>query len=322
MSWVGGAVLLLVSLAEPLRAQSPAWTYVPNRVYDVAGEGFTDFETLVADAARADVLAIGEQHDDPSTHPLQLAILEGLARRKRAVIVSLEMFERDVQPLLDDHIGSRISESVFLEGARPWPRYATDYRPLVEFADSHAWPVVAGNVPRRIANDVSKRGLPAVEALSEADRAYVAADLQCPVGDDYYKRFQEEMKLHPPSPGQSEEEMRQATERFYLAQCAKDETMAESIALARARAVGPKPLVVHINGSFHSDFRYGVVARAMRRLPDATIKVVSVIPVDDLDAVDPASFDARADYLLFTQKPPEKPARAGDEEKHGPERVR
>ena len=54
---------------------------------------------MLADLARADAVFVGEQHDDPNTHRLELAILEGLTRRGVPVIVALEMFERDVQPI-------------------------------------------------------------------------------------------------------------------------------------------------------------------------------------------------------------------------------
>ena len=85
-------------------------------------------------------------------------MLEGLARRRLPVILSLEMFERDVQPALDAYLAGTVPEEEFLKGARPWPRYATDYRALVEIARAHGWPVVAANVPRRIAADVAKSG--------------------------------------------------------------------------------------------------------------------------------------------------------------------
>ncbi len=51
---------------------------------------------MLADVVSADVIFVGEQHDDVNTHRLELAVLEGLARRRDNVIVSLEMFERDV----------------------------------------------------------------------------------------------------------------------------------------------------------------------------------------------------------------------------------
>src|SRR5262245_37370058 len=89
-------VFLAVSLLTTavLTAQS---SYVPQRVYDTDHKRFTDFEAMLHEVAKADVVFVGEQHDDPHTHRLELAILEGLARRRTDVIVSLEMFERDVQ---------------------------------------------------------------------------------------------------------------------------------------------------------------------------------------------------------------------------------
>ena len=90
-------------------------------------------------------------------------------------------------------------------------------------------------------------------------------------------------------------------ERFYLAQCLKDETMAESIARVRAAS---GVLVVHVNGAFHSDFGDGVPEQVQRRLPQARLVVISILPVDDLDAVAPTADDRkRADYLVYTLAP-------------------
>src|ERR1051326_9294767 len=58
---------------------------------------FTDFESMVADLGSADIVFIGEEHDDPATHRMELALLEGIGRRRDSVVVALEMFERDVQ---------------------------------------------------------------------------------------------------------------------------------------------------------------------------------------------------------------------------------
>jgi uncharacterized iron-regulated protein len=76
-------------------------SYVPERVFDTRAKGFSDFEVMLADLSRADAVFVGEQHDDPNTHRLELAIVEGLTRRGVPVVVAMEMFERDVQPLID-----------------------------------------------------------------------------------------------------------------------------------------------------------------------------------------------------------------------------
>ncbi len=308
------AVIVLSSFAVTARAQqSPHMNsgYIPHRVYNSSDKRFSDFEVLLAELAKIDVAFVGEQHDDPATHRIERAILEGLARRRANVIVSLEMFERDVQASLDDYLAGRLSEEEFLKASRPWPRYATDYRPLVEFARAHNWRVIASNVPRRIASQVSKQGLDAVRSGPESERKLVAAELACPM-DDYFKRFAEAMsKGHPgtdqkQSDKKKEEEQRAMIERFYQAQCVKDETMAESIANAFAQQTGGQsgPLVIHFNGAFHSDYRLGTASRVVRRLPKSKVKVISVVPIENFDNINVDEYRKRSDYIVFTLKPP------------------
>ena len=291
-------------------------SYIPQRVYNSGDKKFSDFESMLAELARADVVFIGEQHDDPGTHRLELAILEGLIRRRPSIVVALEMFERDVQPQLDEYLAGRMSEEDFLKTARPWPNYATDYRPLVEFARAHGWRVIAGNVPRRYASQVAKSGLPALDTLPPAERSMIARQIQAPQ-DDYFKRFKEAMTGHPgatskkdepkaPKDPKAESEMRAMTERVYQAQCIKDETMAESIANTYLSATDPKPLIIHYNGAFHSDYELGTAARTQQRLPKAHVRVVSAIPVDNLDVIKADEYRKRGDYLIFTLKPAQK----------------
>jgi len=303
------AVLMIIcgginaARAQPPGHPAVSSVYVPQRVYDTRRATFTDFEMMVADLARADVVLIGEQHDDANTHRLELAVLEALAQRHVAVTLSLEMFERDVQASLDGYMSGSSGEEDFLKNSRPWPRYATDYRPLVEFARSQHWPVVAANVPRRIAADVAKSGRAAVDSLSRADRALAAADLQCP-HDAYFDRFAEQMgggtHQSGSAPGTSADT---TTERYYWAQCIKDETMAESIAAAFTKLEGRPGVIVHITGSFHSDYGDGTGERVRRRLNGRRVATLSMLPVDSLDAIVPDRDDVkRAEYLVYTIK--------------------
>ncbi|MBA3641782.1 MAG: ChaN family lipoprotein, partial [Acidobacteria bacterium] len=266
--------LVFAAALSLLILQTPA--YVPERVFDTRQQVFVDFEVMLSGIAEVDVVFVGEMHDDPNTHRLEAAILDGLQRRKRSPVVSLEMFERDAQASLDAYLANTMSEEEMLEGTRPWPRYATDYRPLVEFAKSAGWPVVAANVPRAIAQKVARAGKDAIGQLTEAERAVTARELQCPL-DGYFDRFAESMSAHP-APNQSEDEKKAMAERYYWSQCVKDETMAEAIAAAlsersefrglalseRSESKGP---VIHYNGAFHSDFGLGTAERVRRRLP-------------------------------------------------------
>ena len=290
ISW--GASILIAGAAG-LSAQS----YVPQRVYDSGASQFSDFESMVAALAKADVVFVGEQHDDPNTHRLERALLDGLARRRGDIILSLEMFERDVQPRLTQFHRGALPEVEFLASSRPWPRYATDYKPLVDLAVERKWPIVAANIPRPIASEISKGGLEVLRNKGETEMEWVAHDWDCPVGDEYYKRFEDVMRGHT-----SASEM----PLFYAAQCLKDETMAESITKAWSAAAstipGTRPLVVHYNGSFHSDYGLGTAARVKRRMPDIKTLVVTIIPTGNLDAIATVDHLRKGDYLVFTIK--------------------
>jgi uncharacterized iron-regulated protein len=298
------AVIPLLQSPPPSTVHPPtvATAYVPERVYDTQRKTFTDFESMLADLVRADVVFVGEQHDDPNTHALEVAMLEGFLRRHASVGIGLEMFERDVQAAVDQYLHGVSTEAQFLAASRPWPRYTTDYRPIVELAKTHHIEVTASNVPRRIATDVSKNGMSVVEDLGD-DRHLAARDLECATSGDYYARFIEQMGGHPPAGDQKSSEAQAKNDRFYAAQCVKDETMAESVAEAFRNAPTPRATIVHFNGSFHTDYGEGTAERTRRRLPGRRIAVISMIPVEDLDTLAPDEDDLKqADYLVFTTK--------------------
>lgn len=281
-----------------------AQSYVPHRVYDTARSSFSDFETMIADAAAADLVFLGEQHDDPNTHRLELAVLEGLARRQVAVLLSLEMFERDVQETVEHFLLGHIEEDEFLKKSRPWPAYRTDYKPLVDLAVARNWPVVAANVPRPIASEVAKAGPDVLQSKSEDDKKLFAAELKCPTDDEYFQRFSRAMGGGHPAQGGSAADAAKTVERYYFSQCLKDETMAESIASAYAAAAATsarRPVLVHVNGAFHSDYGQGTVSRAQRRLPGKRTVVISIKPTKDLDTLQPTDDDRRlGQYVLYT----------------------
>ena len=275
--------------------------YTPHRVYDTRKKQFIDFETLASRLAAADLVFVGEQHDDPATHRMELAILEGVARRRDSVTLALEMFERDVQPLLDRYLSGAAGEDELLRDGRPWKNYSADYRPLVELARARGWPVLASNAPRRLASLVARAGLAGLDTVAAAMRPNAAAQVTCPE-DEYYEKFvavMADMSAHAP-PGAPPDGARAMVSRMYQAQCMKDETMGESV----ARGWQPGRLVVHYNGSFHSDFRLGTAERALKRADGASMLVVSVLPVSNLDDLAPSKEDRkRADYLLYVIAP-------------------
>lgn len=275
------------------------------RIYDTKASKFVTWREFTAVATTKDFVFFGEQHDDPATHAAEAAVLAAIGEKRDHVVLSMEMFERDVQPLVDQYLAGTISEQNFLAGSRPWDRYQTDYRPMIELARVHGWPVVAANVPRRLASAVSRRGLALLDTLNAADKRFMAREHQCPK-DTYYEKFAETMKGHgagggPPTASDAAA-MASMTDKFYEAQCAKDEAMCEAIADAWKKA--PKGAVVfQVDGAFHSDFGLGTAARARRRAPEASSVVITAVPVADLAKASAGDDAKKADYLLFTRAP-------------------
>lgn len=301
----------VVAAQAPIPQDEPAatGTYAPHRVFDTRRRRFIDLETLISRiAADADVAFLGEFHHDPGTHVLQAAVLEGVKRRREGkVVLSLEMFERDVQPQVDAYLAGSIDEPSFLAQSRPWLYYLTDYRPMVEFAKAQAWPVIAGNIPRRLAQAVSRQGLLALDSIPETDKPFVASENLCP-RNEYWERFRETMgDMSAHGMQMTPDQLDAMVWRTYQAQCVKDEAMAESIIAARA---AHNTLVIHANGAFHSDYRLGTAERVKRRDPRARQIVVSFTPVADLDAANGRERRKIGDYVVFTLAPTPAPAPA------------
>jgi len=110
---------------------------------------------------------------------------------------------------------------------------------------------------------------------------------------------------HPPTAGDpAAADTHAKSDRFYFAQCLKDETMAESIADGWQKNYGRHATVVDVNGSFHSDYVQGVAAATMNRMGGRRVAVVSLVPVDDIDAATPDADDMKlGDYVVYTVKP-------------------
>ncbi len=248
------------------------------------GEMLTASE-LAGRLADYDVIFFGEFHDSPISHQAELELFRALYKRYKKVALGMEMFERDVQPLLDAYLEGTKTETEFLSDSRPWPNYETDYKPLVEFAKKHKLPVIATNVPRYIANGVAKNDTSFLSTLTPEEKTWVAEKIFYD-SKEYHDRFVETMRelRHIP-----EHSRKQIVEQFYRAQCVKDATMAESI--LRFLKSHPGYKVFHINGGFHSDYHLGIVYQLKKLDPSIKVAVIATVRSPE---------DVAGDYLIVS----------------------
>lgn len=276
------------------------------RVYTGDGRPAT-LEALVDATDAVEVVLLGESHNDRVGHGLQLEIFERIANRaardvgdatipapaSHGVVLSFEMFERDVQYILDEYVDGIITEDQFRRSARPWTFYEEDYRPALEDARARGVPIIAANAPRRYVNLVSREGPDALLRLSDPALDYLPPLPFAGPSDAYRAELDAIFSEHGGSgdPG--------ATGNGYWSQSLWDATMAHSIVQSLIRR--PDAKVVHLVGSFHVRNGTGIPEHIERYRPGTRRLIVFVDAVADVSAF---SDDVRGagDFVILTDE--------------------
>lgn len=262
------------------------------RVYDARGNNAT-IQQIVEAIGKSNVVFLGENHDDAAAHFLQAEILkktfENYAKQRR-VALSLEMFERDAQIVVDEYLKDLITEKKFLDDSRPWNNYKTDYRPLVEYAKQNKLPVIAANAPRRYVNMVSRNGRDSLDQLSSEAKKWLAPLPFAAPSAEYSAKFNALM-------GSAKSET-SAPSKILEAQALWDATMAFSIAEYTKKE--KTALVVHLNGSFHTENRLGIAEQLLKLNGNAKILVVTMRYEEDFKRFDKAKHENLGDFVILT----------------------
>lgn len=263
--WGSGARILRGEARFGTLRESLGRVWNTVRGYTVEIEGARKEMTAGELAARLDefdVVFVGELHGNPGAHRVELEFLRHFIEGDRAFALATEQWERDTQAHLDAFLAGGIDEPEFVDKSRAWPNYA-DYRPLVHLCKDNGVPVIAGNIPRPLANRVFKEGTEVLDEFTDEEKSWTAESLDASPGA-YKRKFMGVMG------GRSER-----LERMYAAQCIKDDTMAESV--ARWLNDNPGARVLHINGSFHSAEGLGAAEKLMTLNPDLKVAMVTCV---------------------------------------------
>ncbi|HEX8327968.1 MAG TPA: ChaN family lipoprotein [Hymenobacter sp.] len=258
------------------------------RLFTATGQP-ADYDQMLQELAQADVVLFGEQHNDALTHWLELQVAKDLARLKPGkLVLGMEMFERDVQPLVAQYAAGTLADSAFERQARPWPNFATDYRPLVLFARDQKIPVVGTNAPRPFVSSVARGSLKALDKLPAGDRALLAplplkVDFDLPGYKKMAAMFGGDSKAHGGG-----------AQNIIQAQALRDATMAHFIRSNRQEG----QTLLHFNGSYHSDNHDGIVAYLRQYAPKLRVKTLSVVTQEQLQTLDKEQANV-ADFVII-----------------------
>lgn len=257
----------------------------PYQIFNSKGKKIT-FEKMISGLVDSDVVLFGEFHDNSIVHWLQLKAAKKL-NEKRNIVLGFEMLETDNQSEVNEYLKGNLSEDDFSKSARLWNNYKTDYKPIVDFAKSNKIEVVASNVPRKYASLLYKQGEEALMSLPEDEKQWIAPlpfpyDASLPAYVKMMEMFKDSDHANP---------------NFPKAQAIKDATMAHSI-ITNFKSGS---LVLHLNGSYHSNNYEGIYWYLKTYNDSLKIKTITVLEKQDIYKIS-STEKQLADYIIIVDE--------------------
>ncbi|MBV8900075.1 MAG: ChaN family lipoprotein [Verrucomicrobia bacterium] len=233
-----GAILLLGAYA-----QEPAHPRVLTGVTPgmLAGHDAGFWQAV----SRAEVIYVGEIHDNPGDHRFEAGLIKALARNRVPFVVGWEMFDRSQQPALDAWQRGELTRTQLFQQTgfqRAWAAYSPWYARILDETRRSAVRNLALNARPALVHKVSQ-GTPLTSAETRELPRGFSAD------EGALRNFTRMMGTHP---GMA----RSSLKRFFDAQSLWDQTMASVILEFHARE--PQTKVVVLTGRGHVERGYGV----------------------------------------------------------------
>jgi uncharacterized iron-regulated protein len=295
-------ILLFIPLIWNLALCAQGLSEKNYRIYSVKQKKEVTLNDIAEDMRNYDVVFYGEEHNDSVTHYLEKTLYELLySKFENKLTLSMEMFERDVQPVMNEYLGGYIREKNFLKDARAWSNYR-DYRPMIEFSKDKKLNVICANAPGRYTNLAGRKGPAILKELSAESKMFFAPLPYDTATGKYHDKLME-MSGHTPvsktDTGKTKVPvMSMGNFNLVVAQSLWDATMAWSISEYRKKHKDVK--IMQVNGRFHSDEGFAVVTQLKRYSPATRVLIISTGSDSDFPVIDWSKHFESGDYIIIT----------------------
>lgn len=252
-------------------------------VFRVSDQTVIGYSEMIDDLRRAEIVFVGESHDNQAHHRLQLEIIEVLHNSGKPLAVGFEMFTAKNQAVLDKWIAGALPQDQFIKAYYenwnfPWPLY----RDILLYVRENKIPAIGLNVEPAITRKVAKFGF---SALTKEELAELPPDIGCAVDKDYMNFIRRVHAMH--EHGSSE------FVYFCQAQLLWDQVMARNI--VGFLRENPGRTVVVITGNGHA-WKRGIPEQVRLLSDKIRFRVILPIIPGHIEASSIGVSDA--DYLL------------------------
>jgi len=157
------------------------------------------FDEMIRDSMKSEIVFIGELHDFPEHHQLELNVIRALHESGAPVAIGLEMFRADSQKSLDNWVRGTLTLDKFLPVYYDnWGEDWTLYENIISYAREHGIPLIGLNIPDSIAQTVAQKGF---ASLNAEEKKQLPPEISCDVDPTYMKFIRKAYAGHAPSVG-------------------------------------------------------------------------------------------------------------------------
>jgi len=258
---------------------------------------YVDQQVMLEQASRAQVVFVGETHDNPASHRLEMEVLQALQQQNPGkVTLAMEMFTPSQQPILDLWTSGKLAEKEFLQQVswyHNWRMNFAFYRPLLSYCREHKIPILSLNAENSLKHKVART--PFADLSEEDQQQLPDMNYSDPYQEAMVQAFFSDHKM-----GQT------MLDGFQRVQTLWDETMAQNLANYLSKE-GTDRQVLVVAGGNHVRYGFGIPRRLFRRIPVSYLLIGSEeldIPEDKQDrlmnVVKPNYPMRPYDFLTFT----------------------
>lgn len=256
-------------------------------IVDLRSQRVIDESALLAALATADIVLLGETHDNRDHHLLQARLVEALGTSVNGVV--FEMIETDHQQAVIEYLQQHPGDTTGLGPAigwdeRGWPDWSM-YEPVAAATLAIDAQIVAGSLPRETIEGLLTDGTKGLDPAL-ADRTGLTEPLE-PMLEEHMLRTIAEAHC-----GLTPADRLPA---MALVQRGQDAMMADRLAAIRGRDKS-----VLIAGSGHVRRDWGVPLHLRRSAPDLRVFSLAFVEIDpELEAL---PIDLPYDFVWFTTR--------------------
>ncbi|MBF0183387.1 MAG: ChaN family lipoprotein [Magnetococcales bacterium] len=238
----------------------------PQTIRDTHTGAHLSYQALQARVQQAEVIYLGEEHDNPHHHRLQSAIVQQLVQQGKRPILGFEFFSRDQTAWLMQYSVGKPSRLPTRQAADPaqllrqrlgWENRPDweNYYPLLALARQHGLTVFGADLSEGLRVRLTRDGMEALTPLERSSwrpSAFVHAD---------YQQWMRERLAHSHC-GMASESL---LERLYNTWLARNDAMAEAIVTMQPQIDSPVLLIV---GAGHIAHNMGIYERVAALRPE------------------------------------------------------